>query len=160
MTVPPKLIVNDSLWSQTVTVLQHYTPKKLEAGCFWYGLRNEDSASALVLGIPRQINRRTNFEIPADDLAALIDAACEPAGLVTVAQLHIHPGVDVRHSPWDDKQVVSRNIYSLVIPNYCKSPVTFDAIGIHRFENDRWKRLSPKSAREAVVITPSLVDTR
>jgi hypothetical protein len=160
MTVPSKLIVTDTLWNQTVEVLQQYTPKELEAGCFWYGLRGEEAAAALVLGIPRQINRPRNFEIPADDLVALINAACEPAGLVAVAQLHIHPGADVRHSLWDDKQVVSKNVYSLVIPNYCRPPVLFESIGIHRFENGRWNRMSPESARGAVIITACLVDTR
>lgn len=160
MTAPPKLILSDQLWQQTLALLQQYTAKKLEAGCFWYGVRTEDTASALVLGVPRQINRPANFEIPGDDLAALVEAACDPAGLVAVAQIHIHPGADVRHSPWDDKQIVSRNIYSLVIPNYGKPPIVFESIGVHRFENNRWNRLSPEAAREAICIAASFVDTR
>lgn len=160
MTVPAKLILADVLWQRTLSLLQQYTAKKLEAGCFWYGIRTAETAFALVLGMPRQINRRANFEIPAEDLATLIEAACDPAGLVAVAQIHIHPGTDVRHSPWDDKQAVSRNVYSLVIPNYCKPPIAFESIGIHRFENNRWNMLSPTAARRAICITASFVDTR
>ena len=160
MSAPSKLIVSDTLWRQTLELLQQYTLKKLEAGCFWYGLRTEDTACALTLGIPRQINRPKSFEIAADDLAALITAACNPAALVAVAQLHIHPGSHVHHSPWDDQQIVSRNVYSLVLPDYCKSPVRFDSIGVHRFENNRWTLMSPDAARQAVTITTSIVDTR
>jgi hypothetical protein len=160
VTVPAKLVITDSLWKETIAVLQQYTARKVEAGCFWYGLRGAENASALVLGIPRQINRPPNFEIPADELAKLTDAACAHAGLVAVAQLHLHPGSDVRHSPWDDQQVVSRNIYSLVIPHYAKSPIHFDRIGIYRFEQDRWIRLTPQQARGAIVIAASVVDTR
>ena len=160
MSAPAKLIVSDTLWQQTITVFQQYTPKRLEAGCFWYGLRGADAAAALVLGIPRQINRAVNFEIPADDLAALISAACTRAELVAVAQLHIHPGADVRQSPWDNEQIVSQNIYSLIIPSYCKLPILLDSVGVHRFENNRWTRLSPEAAREAIAITASFVDTR
>lgn len=160
MSAPGKLVVSAMLWQQTLEVLHGYTGSKLEAGCFWYGLRNENAACALTLGIPRQINHPRSFEVPADDLAALIAVACDPAALVAVAQLHIHPGSDVQHSPWDDELVVSRNIYSLIIPNYCKLPIVFDSIGVHRFENNRWVRLSPAAAREAILITPSFADTR
>ena len=160
MSVPTKLVVSDLLWQQTLALLQQYTAKRLEAGCFWYGVRTEDTASALTLGIPRQINRPANFDIPADGLAELIKAACETSGLVAVAQIHIHPGADVRHSPRDDKQVVSRNIFSLVIPNYCKPPIVFESIGVNRFENNRWTRLSSEVARKAIRIAASFVDTR
>jgi proteasome lid subunit RPN8/RPN11 len=157
---PPRLILTDALWRKTIAVLQQYTPKKKEAGCFWYGLRTDTASCALVLGIPRQINLAASFEIPADNLAALTDAACEASGLVAVAQLHIHPGGDVRHSPLDDNQVVSRNIYSLIIPHYCMPPILLDSIGIHRFENDGWTRLSPEAGRKAITVTASFVDTR
>lgn len=160
MSAPDKLVVPDLLWQMTLTLFQEYTQKELEAGCFWYGVRTKDVACAMVLGMPRQINRRTNFSVSADSLALLVSKVCDPTGLVAVAQLHIHPGIDVRHSPWDDQQVVSRNVYSLVLPNYGRVPISLDSIGVHRYETNRWKRLSRETARAVIRVTASFVDTR
>lgn len=160
MRPPSKLVVPIRLWQTTIELLQQYTPRKLEAGCFWYGLRCQDHAVALSVGIPRQKNRPGNFEISGDDLAVLVEAASGTAGLVAVAQLHLHPGTGVGHSPWDDTQIVSRNVYSLVLPNYGKSPVKLDKIGVHRFESGKWIRLAAGVARSAILFAESLVDTR
>jgi hypothetical protein len=159
MSVPAKLMVPQLLWQRTMDIFESYTRQKLEAGCFWYGLRTEGRATALSVGIPRQENRPRNFQIDGDDLAILTQVACEP-GLVAVAQIHLHPGTDVRHSPWDDEQIVSRNIYSLVLPNYGKPPVLFETVGVHRFESGRWTRLATDIAETAIVFTPTVVDTR
>lgn len=160
MSAPSKLVVPIPLWQTTVELLQQYTLRRVEAGCFWYGLRCENHAAALSVGIPRQKNRPGNFEIDADDLAALVEVACGTAGLVAVAQLHLHPGTGVGHSPWDNEQIVSRNVYSLVFPRYGKAPVKLDNIGVHRFESGKWIRLPAGVARSAVLFVESLVDAR
>lgn len=154
-----KLLVAETLWRDTSTLMRQYACKRVEAGCFWYGIRHDDSSIAATIGIPHQRNRPGNFHVDADDLATLVTAACAP-GLVTVAQLHLHPDDDVDHSSWDNRQIVSRKILSIVIPNYGARPFSLVTLGVHIFEHDQWRRLSTREAQQAVQVIRTLVDTR
>lgn len=153
------LFVTTRLWELTLDVMAPYSERGVEAGCFWYGTRTPDTDFALVAGIPRQINRPQNFEIPSDALAELI-TALPPAGLVAVAQIHTHPGTDTKHSPWDNDMVVSRKLYSLVLPRYGRRPCPLGAVAVHAFGEGGWQRLSREEAATRILLSPELVDTR
>jgi hypothetical protein len=159
MSSPASLVIAPNLWNATLDVLQSYSRRGVEAGCFWYGTRNDNYALASLLAIPQQVNRRQNFHIPADSLAEMTQMA-SASGLVAVAQIHTHPGVDVKHSPWDDAQIVSQNVWSLVMPNYGKLPVNFSDVGVHRFRDGRWRRLTADEVGKTLLIQPLLVDAR
>jgi len=153
------LCLTTRLWELTPDLMAPYAERGVEAGCFWFGTRTPEAGFALVAGIPRQINRPRNFEIPSDALAELI-TALPPAGLVAVAQIHTHPGTDTGHSPWDNDLVVSRKLYSLVLPGYGRRPCPVDAVAVHEFSQGRWQRLSSDDATRRILHTPELVDTR
>jgi hypothetical protein len=159
MTAPATLLVPKYVWETTLNVFSEYAVAQLEAGCFWYGHRDNDIAIAAVVGIPRQRNYAQSFEIDADDLAALTETACA-SGLVAVAQLHSHPGCDVRQSWWDDQRVISQNVSSLVLPHYGVSPCALATVGLHRFIQGQWRVLTQSEATAAIQFIPDLVDTR
>src|ERR1700687_5976800 len=141
MSSPPSFVVPSNLWCATLEVFQPYARRGVEAGCFWYGTRSEDFALASLIAVPQQVNGKQNFHIPADSLAEMTQVA-SASGLVAVAQIHTHPGVDVKHSPWHDAQIVSQNVWSVVIPNYGKQPIDLSDLGVHRFREGRWGRLT------------------
>lgn len=153
------LLIPSNLWCATLELLQPYTRRGVEAGCFWYGTRNNNLALASALAIPHQENQRQNFHISADSLAEMTQVA-SASGLVAVAQIHTHPSVDVKHSQYDDAQVVSQNVWSIVMPNYGKQPIDFSDLGVHRFRDGRWGRLTADEVGRALCIQPLLVDTR
>lgn len=159
MSAPSVLLVSDVIWEKTLSLFGVYASADVEAGCFWYGHKTDDLASAVVVGIPRQHNYPRHFEIDADDLAALTEKACA-SGLVAVAQLHSHPGYDVDQSPWDEQRVISQNVSALVLPYYGASPCPLASVGVHRYINRTWKRLSVTEAETALRIEPALVDMR
>jgi hypothetical protein len=159
MTAPAVLLVSNLIWETTLTLFSEYAAAAVEAGCFWYGHKADDFAVAGVVGIPRQHNYQQHFEIDADDLAALTEVACA-SGLVAVAQLHSHPGCDVKQSPWDEQRVISQNVSSLVLPYYGASPCALDTVGMHRFIHGEWKLLSVIEAEAALQVMPALVDMR
>jgi len=159
MSSPRSLLVSSHLWSATLDAFRPYSRRGVEAGCFWYGTRNDDFALASSVAIPQQINRRQNFHIPADSLAEMTQAACA-SGLVAVAQIHTHPSTDVRHSPWDDAQIVSQNVWSVVLPNYGRQPLNFCDLGVHRFGDGRWARLTADEVNRTLLVQPLVVDTR
>ena len=157
MPAPSYLVITTEAWRATAALLAPYADAKTEAGLYWYGIRNSEAAVATVVGIPRQINRRGNFEVARDDLASLVLAV--PDELVAVAQVHTHPGADTLHSPWDDDLVVSQKILSLVLPRYGRSP-SLDEVGVHECTDGFWQRLPSADVNKRIVVVPPVIDTR
>lgn len=154
-----KLLVPDFVWNQTIEIFAPFTDARLEAGCIWYGRRGDDFNIASVVGVPKQENNPLNFHIDADSLAELNEKIGE-TGLTVVAQVHIHPGVDVEHSFYDDRMIVSRRIHSLVLPYYGKQPCNTSDAGVHVFRDGSWQLLDSRQAGDAVEVIPTLVDMR
>ena len=162
---PNTLLLPEAIWTSTLSVLRPYAAARVEGGCLWYGRRNGQSATAMLIGIPKQINRTRNFQIPPDALAELNMRI--PDSLVVVAQIHLHPGVDVRHSHWDDQLVVSRRMFSLVLPNYGAPPCILSSAGIHAHDGRCWSLLPTAVGVSRVTVNPTVamhparvVDTR
>jgi hypothetical protein len=159
MAAPRQLLIPDRVWPETLETLNAYARAEVEAGLYWYGLRNIETQVATVaaIGIPRQFNQPCSFEVDADDLAALTRRVPDP--LVAVAAVHTHPGADTNHSPWDDLRVISRNILSLVLPFYGRDAQLADA-AIHEYVDGRWTSLARAQTVDRVLVIPSLIDTR
>lgn len=147
---PTILILRPALWQATLQALAPYHRRRVEGGCLWYGARDDDIARAVAVGIPRQVNWARNFEIPADALADL--SRRMPENLVVVGQIHCHPGSDTTHSPWDDAMIVSRRVFSLVLPYYAAPSCDLSVVGVHVHEGTRWVRLSAGAIRERLVV--------
>jgi len=146
------------VWRSSVSLLEPYSRARVEAGLLWYGTRSsEELAVAVLTGIPKQTNAKRNFDISADDLAALNRAMAED--LVVVAQVHTHPGEGTEHSPWDDAKIVSRKIFSLVFPRY-GSGLSLPESSVHEFVDGEWRALDAVDAARRVTLAPDSIDTR
>lgn len=147
---PAELHLTAALWRTTLAALAPYCERRVEGGCLLYGRREGEEARALVVGVPHQVNRARNFEIPADALAAL--SAAIPDGLIVVAQVHSHPGTDTTHSRLDDALMVSRRAFSLVLPRYAAHPSEPASAGVHIYDGSGWVKLTPAAARCRVIV--------
>lgn len=147
---PAELHLTIALWRMTLAALAPYSDRRVEGGCLWYGRREGDVARVFVVGVPRQVNRARNFEIPSDALAEL--SAGVPSSFFVVAQVHSHPGHDTTHSPWDDGMMVSRRAFSLVLPRYAALPNDLASAGVHTYDGRGWVKLTPADARRRVII--------
>ncbi len=160
---PRSLVLTASLWEATLAAFAPYRQRQVEGGCFWYGARQGDAAR---VGIPKQVNRPQDFEIAAEALATL--NVLVPEDLVVVAQIHSHPGIDTTHSPRDDQLVVSRKVFSLVLPAYAALPCDLASVGVHVHDGLRWVKLQPREAprrltieaTEETITGPRVVDAR
>jgi len=156
---PHRLLVPEYIWEQTLDIFKPFSRSGLEAGCIWYGRRGDEFNLVSMIGVPKQENNPRNFHIDADSLAELNETIGE-TGLTVVAQVHIHPGISVEHSPYDDKMIVSLRIHSLVIPHYGKRPCDISNVGVHVFCDGRWVLLDSAKGVETVRIIPGVVDMR
>jgi hypothetical protein len=162
---PDALVLPEAIWPRTLELLARYRRARVEGGCLWYGRREGARATAMLIGVPKQANRMRNFEIPSGALAELNLQI--PDGLVVVAQLHLHPGPDTRHSTWDDQLVVSQRVFSLVLPNFGAPPCSLGSAGIHTHDGRTWTRLPAPFGLSRVRFSPTaamhpqtMVDTR
>ena len=154
-----RLLVPEFIWEQTLDIFEPFSISCLEAGCIWYGRRGDEFSVVSMIGVPKQVNNPRNFYIDADSLAELTETIGE-TGLTVVAQVHIHPGINVEHSPYDDEMIVSRRIHSLVIPHYGKRPCDLSDVGIHVVRDGGWVLLGSDEGVETVKIIPGVVDMR
>lgn len=125
----------------------------LEGGALLYGHRGRDGQPDVVAGIvvPPQTRNRTNYRIAADGIDAASDATRD-RGWVVLAQVHTHPGRNVEHSWYDDRNAISTKAVSLVVPFYGADPSYWlDSVGTHVFQRDWWHLLTPEQARTRVI---------
>jgi hypothetical protein len=141
------LAISQALLDVTFCVFESYRERSVEACCFWYGRHVSDTLSkACAVVVPRQINRRLNFDVPRSSILPVSEAT-RRKGWKNLAQLHSHPDTDVEHSSYDDLHANSRRALSIVLPNYGAPTVNwFGDVGLHEFQNDYWHYLSPHEA--------------
>lgn len=157
MPAPEYLIISEHLWQVTMGALGPYAGAELEAGLFWFGVRNEACAVVSTVGVPAQTNFRTSFQISADSMARMVRSVQRP--LLVVAQVHTHPGPETEHSSWDAELVVSRRILSLVLPHFGNVQCVHQA-GVHEYRGGMWRRLSSSEAARRIVVASPISDTR
>ena len=139
----------ESLLAQTLAALQSVPMR--EAACLWLGVSEGNSARVKALVVPRQWNRRLNYEIPAEAMQTVAELA-RPRGWTLLANIHSHPGADTEHSLYDDEMMPSRKALSLVFPwhGHWRSPWPYDA-GVHEFVDDYWHLLTEDAAGDRIV---------
>ncbi len=143
----PRLVVPRAIWDDTTAVFATFSAAGLEGGCLWYGVPG--TLRVVRLGVPRQRGRPRNFEIEPAALEELNAGIGDD--LAVVAQLHGHPGWDVRHSPWDDDLIVSRRAVSIVLPWY-GAHVDLAACGVHVHGPAGWSMLPPGDALASIEV--------
>lgn len=152
---------------------------RMEACCFWFGKRPEtEGARVAAIIIPRQRNRPGNYHVEADAMLRVGEVARE-RGWKNLAQVHSHPGIEVRHSGYDDEMANSRRALSLVYPTYGTMPATWRyhgwlwwlwprkfprEIGVHAFIDGEWAYLAEADVTMALSVVagprPVLIDLR
>lgn len=147
------LTLSRAVLDQTLAVFRRTASRRLEACCFWYGLRtNGGGASVLAIVVPQQRNSWGNYFVPAAAVAEMA-AATRPRGWVNLGQVHTHPGRNVEHSRYDDGHANSRRALSVVLPFYGRWQGPWPlGVGLHEFQNDYWHLLSDADASLRVTV--------
>jgi hypothetical protein len=122
-----------------------------ESGLFWYGSREAGVAAVRAVIAPRQIMRPRNYEVSPDamrEIDSFLDETHKP-----IAQVHSHPSVAVEHSAYDDTQVISRRVISIVVPRYGRGRMKWpSSFGIHEYQGGYWHQLCDEEAAIRVVV--------
>jgi hypothetical protein len=137
----------------TLSVIRATAARRIEACCFWYGVRSDDGGgTVLAVVVPKQRNTWGNYFVDAAAVAEMA-AATQPRKWVNLGQVHTHPGVNVEHSRYDDANANSRRALSVVIPFYGRWQGPWPmGLGIHDFQDDYWHLLSDVDAAQRLAL--------
>lgn len=132
-----------------------------EGIAYWAG-RERDGTSYLLTAIVPRARREPQRVVADEDAIGEAARTARWLQLGILAQVHSHPGRDVRHSDGDDEMVLMpfEGMLSIVLPEYAGQPVDLSTIGMHQFQDGRWVWLSRESVIDAVRIAPRLIDLR
>jgi len=90
-------------------------------------------------------------------------AAARTLGLGVLAQVHSHPGAVTHHSRGDDHMVLMpfEGMLSIVAPHYGHFGIRpLHGIGVHQFQDGRWRLATENSIADNVTIIPGSLDLR
>lgn len=148
------LIVARSVLERTLGQLRRFSGSdgRHEGIVFWAG--RTVTADTLVLAAITPEAKHTWASVAADERAVGSAArAARARRLGIVAQVHSHPGDDVRHSDGDDDLVLMpfEGMFSLVVANYGEGRIEAGSgLGVHQFQDGRWTWI--ETAQDAVVL--------
>jgi hypothetical protein len=83
-------------------------------------------------------------------------------GMQRLAQVHTHPGRDVRHSPFDDENAYSQmdGAVSIVLPEHARRLPELNECGVHVRDERGWRRLGLRDIEHFIRILPGCLDFR
>lgn len=127
-----------------------------EGGAFLYGHRDPTggmpapAGTVCALVIPDQVRRARNYHVTRRGVAQA-SSATRRRGWATLAQVHTHPGPNVEHGWYDDRNAISTKALSFVVPNFGADPQDWlDCVGVHEFQVDWWHLLTTEQAHQRV----------
>lgn len=148
-----QLIVPAAVVNATATALRasRGDDGRHEAIVLWAGRTAADTTLVVAAVVPDSDHGWGHVLMDERQVSAAARAA-RRYGLGIVAQVHSHPGNDVRHSDGDDHLVLMpfENMFSLVVGNYGDAPV--ERAGLHQFQDSRWCLVT--NPTDALVVVP------
>lgn len=157
------LVVPRFLLHATYEAFIPYSQARVEAACFWFGLRGADGLSAATtLVLPRLYQTPGSYSVVPGTLGD-IARSLRAQGLTNLAQVHTHPDASVEHSTFDDAHAYSTQdgALSIVWPHYGRAlDVAMLHLGIHERRNSAWERLSPEDAAQRIRVVETVADFR
>jgi Prokaryotic homologs of the JAB domain len=148
-----RLVLPDALPQAVTDAFSGSAQRGEEAGALLYGTRGSSPGHPDVVRavlIPDQVGNRTHYRVPYDAIAAA-SAVTRSNGLVTLAQVHTHPGDDVEHSWYDDLHAISTRAISIVLPRYGRTIDNWlEYAGIHEYKDAWWHLLTADQAAQRV----------
>lgn len=155
------LTLTDATWQQLLELLAT-SPTGVERIAYLDGVRTS-SGDGLVttVTVPHAKQHAGHFTVSAQEMSRA-GAHLRAHRLVRLAQVHTHPGADIRHSTTDDERAYSRKAgaVSIVLPWHAKGDPAPTNGAIHIHDGNDWRRLNQADAEALIHLVPATIDTR
>jgi hypothetical protein len=116
---------------------------------------------ATTLTLPAAAMHPTYFTVSGDAMSQA-GKHFRRYGMERLAQVHTHPGRDVRHSPFDDENAYSQmdGAISIVLPHHSRGRPELKECGVYLRDAAGWGRLAAKEAEHMICVVPGVLDFR
>lgn len=163
-TTHPKVLVCESILQISVMLLQEAKDEHSahEGILYWAGKSFDNHWWITTCIAPQTISTWGSYKTSARSNADVIQLLAKHK-LEIFSQLHSHPGTNVNHSEGDDKGALMpyENFLSIVVPSYAEFGILpLERCGVHRFQNNRFVRLSETEINSTLTIVPSTFNLR
>jgi proteasome lid subunit RPN8/RPN11 len=160
----PTVVLTTGLLAESARGLMQYRgPNGPHEGIvYWAGLSTLSHWIITSVILPKARTTSGSFRTSVQSNAETIGFLSDN-GLELLAQVHSHPGTFVDHSAGDGFGALMpyENFLSVVVPNYAREGLfPLDTLGVHRFENGAFRRLSANDLAAALKVLPSCGDLR
>lgn len=150
------LLVQKELVQKTYEVFARQGMRGSEAVAYWYGVECEGGSTDAVLSVAAPVARCTphNYSVGREEMAR-VGRKMASRHMVSLAQLHTHPGDITEHSGYDDENAISRRngFLSLVAPRYgMASAAALEGVTIHEAWKGRWHILGGEACKGRIVV--------
>lgn len=159
------LLVQKTVVEKTYGVLQEGGKCNKEAVAYWYGVERQRGGgpdAVLSVGVPDAECTAGSYRVAEAD-AARLGREMRRQSIVSLAQLHTHPGGCAEHSPADDLDAMSLRdgFLSIVLPHYGRrsGPLLGDAT-VHERWNGQWHVLAERAVPGRIGLVDDIVDQR
>ncbi len=147
-----KLIISEPVLNQTSDALRRSEGPdgRHEGIVLWLG-RTVGPTTLVMSSVAPQCDHGCGHVTMSAGQVGAAARTARAAALGIVAQVHSHPGDDVRHSDGDDDLVLMpfEGMYSIVVGRYGDNPVPGG--GVHQFQAGRWHRITDAAATTVIV---------
>lgn len=155
------IVLPDLLWD--VLMQEFVWPRrKVERVGYIDGIDVSPGMSiATTLTFPAADLHPTYFEVSSEAMSQAGQHFRE-FGMVRLAQVHTHPGRDVRHSSWDDKMAYAQHdgAVSIVVPYHAAHRPELRECGVQIRQTIGWIRLKETRISDYIRIVPGFLDYR
>jgi hypothetical protein len=154
------IVLSEMIWD---TLLDEFRwPRSaVERVAYIDGIDCGDLRIATTLTLPNVDMHPTYFTVSGDSMSEA-GQHFRRLDMQRIAQVHTHPGRDVRHSSFDDENAYSQmnGAVSIVLPYHARPRPPLSECGVHLRGNCGWRRLSGREIENIIRILPGCLDFR
>lgn len=143
LTTVNKVLLPESIISETFNVMRKYGRNYQESVCLWIGKKYNERFKIMEIIVPIQENSMIDFNVDSDELDRINRLLYQKKSLI-IAQIHSHPS-SAFHSETDDEFPIITTLggFSIVIPNFgFISESELNEIKYFRLQIDGWRKMN------------------
>jgi hypothetical protein len=154
------IVLSELIWEALLDEFR-WPRAAVERVAYIDGVACGDLKVATTVTMPAAAMHPTHFTVSGDAMSEAGQHFLRYA-MERLAQVHTHPGRDVRHSPFDDESAYSQmdGAVSIVLPQHARRGPELNKCGVHVRDAAGWRRLAAREIEQTICVLSGLLDFR